>query len=175
MSSESDSRLLLLMRHGKAESAVTTDHERDLTERGRAQARLVGDYLASQGVVPARVLVSDAVRTCATWQEVASRLPGVGGEVTHSARIYEGGPSDVMDLVRGCPAQQRVVLVVGHEPTMSTLTQVLADPDADSDPASLAQARIGLPTGAMSVLTASGAGWQGVDPGTMTLHTIVRG
>lgn len=171
-SSDPDSRLLLLMRHGKADAAAETDFARPLTERGLTQARMVGEYLESQGVRPTLVLVSDAQRTRETWDGVHEQMAGFDGNVTFHHDIYAGGGGDVLDLVRSTTDDQSIVMVIGHEPTMSGLGSVLAG--EDSDPSSLAQARIGLPTGAMCVLSGSQSSWSEVGEESMTLHTIVR-
>lgn len=172
-SSDPDSRLLLVMRHGKAESnAAQVDHERRLTDRGRSQARLVGEYLQAQGVKPAVVLVSDAARTRETWEHVASRMPGLDGEITFHEEIYAGGPSEVLSLLHACDDDHPVVMVVGHEPTMASLVSLFADDDSDAG--SVAQARIGLPTGAMGVLSGSLSSWRDLREESLTLHTIVR-
>lgn len=172
-SSDPASRLLLLMRHGKAESAGEQDSLRELTQRGTEQARLVGDYLASQGVRPQRVLVSPSVRTRATWEGVASALTHADPEVSFEDAIYDGGPGDVVELLRGCPEDDRVVLVIGHEPTISTLGHLLGS--EDSDPGALAQARIGLPTGSMCVLAGELPSWGDLGEDSLDLMTIVRG
>lgn len=172
-SSDPASRLLLLMRHGKAEnSSGLTDHERPLAERGQAQARLVGEYLASQNVQVARVLVSDSTRTEQTWDAVRSQMPDFDGTVTEHEEIYAGGPAELLSLLHGVEADTSVVLVIGHEPTISSLTALLADDDSDAG--SAAQARIGMPTGALAVLSGSLPGWDGLVEDSLTLHTIVR-
>ncbi|PWH05701.1 phosphohistidine phosphatase [Brachybacterium endophyticum] len=172
MPSDPDSRLLLLMRHGKADSAQDPDRERDLTERGSTQARMIGEYLEAQGVRPTRVLVSDAERTRQTWESVLSAMPGFDGSVRYRSEIYEGGPMEVLDLVHETEDSERVVMVIGHEPTMSSLTTALSGDD--SDPSSVAQARIGLPTGALCVLTGSLPHWEDLGEDDLTLHTVVR-
>lgn len=166
------SRLLLVMRHGKAESSADHDSDRDLTDKGRAQARLVGEYLESQGVRPTRVLVSSAARTRATWQSVLETMPGFDGTVTYHDEIYTGGPGEVLDLLHTETDDAPAVMVIGHEPTMGVLTQVLADEESDSG--SLAQARIGLPTGAVSVLSGQLGSWADLGEETLTLHTVVH-
>ena len=172
-SSDPDSRLLLLMRHGKAESGCgRPDHERPLADRGVTQAQLVGEYLAAQNVQVSRVLVSDALRTAQTWEAVASQMPGFDGEVTLAPEIYTGGAGDLLALLRTVDARHPVVMVVGHEPTISALTSLLADDD--SEPGAAAQARIGMPTGGMAVLSGGLEEWQGLDEDSLTLHTIVR-
>lgn len=172
-SSDPDSRLLLLMRHGKAESGSgQPDHERHLAERGADQARSVGAYLAAQSVHVSRVLVSDAARTTETWEAAASQMPHFDGKVTLHEEIYTGGRTEVLSLLRAVKPKHSVVMVVGHEPTIAMLTTLLADDDSDS--ASIAQARIGMPTGAMAVLSGSLDSWSALDEDSLRLHTIVR-
>lgn len=172
-SSDPDSRLLLLMRHGKAENGSgQPDHERPLAERGVTQAGLVGEYLASQNVDVARVLVSDAARTRQTWEAVAAQMPGFDGEVTFHEEIYSGGAGELLALIRGVEEDCPVVMVVGHEPTISSLTSLLADDDSDAG--SVAQARIGMPTGGTAVLSGALPEWSELDEESLTLHTIVR-
>lgn len=172
-SPDPDSRILLIMRHGKAESSADTDAERDLAAKGVSQAQLIGEYLESQGVRPTRVLVSDAQRTRQTWDAVLSKMPGFDGKVTFHEELYGAGAPDVAQLVRTVKDKHHVVLVVGHEPAMSMVTYGLADDDS-SDAGSMAQARIGLPTGAMCVLAGSLPSWKALTQDSLTLHTIVR-
>ena len=172
-SSDPDSRLLLLMRHGKAVSGSgQQDHERALADRGATQAQLVGEYLAGQNVRVSRVLVSDAARTAQTWEAVAAAMPGFDGEVTLEEDIYAGGPAEVLQLLHTVGDEHPVVMVVGHEPTISALTSLLAE--EDSDAASVAQARLGMPTGSLAVLSGALPDWTGLDEQSLTLHTIVR-
>lgn len=172
-SSDPDSRLLLLMRHGKAEGGSgQPDHARALAEKGEAQARLVGEYLAAQSVQVSRVLVSDALRTTQTWEAAASMMPGFDGEVSFHEEIYAGGAGELLALVHGIEARHSVILVIGHEPTISTLSALLADDD--SDPGAVAQARIGMPTGGLAVLSGVAGSWDELQEESLTLHTIVR-
>src|SRR5699024_12090468 len=146
-SSDPDSRLLLLMRHGKAESGAGQPYdERASADRGVRQAQLVGEYLDAQNVQVSRVLVSDAVRTVQTWEAAAGAMPGFDGAVSFHEEIYSGGAADVLALVHRVEAHHPVVLVVGHEPTVSTLTTPRAADDCRAGAA--AQAPTGQPTGA---------------------------
>ncbi len=171
-SSDPDSRMLLLLRHGKAEGMGEQDIDRDLTERGRQQARLIGDYLRAQGVRPSRVLVSPAARTRQTFEALASAMPELDARVDIVDGLYEGGAHETVQALRELPDEDRVVLVVGHEPTMSMLGHLLADEDSDSG--ALAQARIGISTGSMCVLTGPLGSWDELGEDSLTLHTIVR-
>src|SRR5690625_7950855 len=90
-------------------------------------------------------------------------MPGLDAEVTFHEEIYASGPSEVLELLHGSEDRHPVVMVVGHEPTVASLVAQLAD--EESDAGSIAQVRIGLPTGAMGVLSGALVGfsawWEG--------------
>ena len=69
-------RRLLLLRHAKAERSQPggRDHDRVLAERGRADAKKLGVYLARHAFVPDRAVVSTAARTRETWALLATAL-----------------------------------------------------------------------------------------------------
>ena len=91
------SRRLVVMRHAKAEQGGRTDFERELTDRGRADAAEVGAWLAGQGFAPDHALVSAAARTRATWESLAEG----GGwtlEAEYDRGLYSAEPSTAVDL-----------------------------------------------------------------------------
>src|SRR5699024_10986749 len=102
-SSDPDRRLLLQMRHGKAES-------------GFGQVSWVR--------------FSDALRTPQTWRAVASRWPGCGVEVSIHEEIYSGGAAELLSLPHGAEGQEAVVMVVGEKPTILGLSSLLAAEDS---------------------------------------------
>jgi phosphohistidine phosphatase len=125
---------LVIMRHAKAEqSAWKRDIDRALTERGHADAHAGGIWLAQQNISPDVVLCSPSVRTRGTWHEVAigiaetlddaARAPEVG----YDPLLYDGGLNAVLDLIRSVPEGGPIVLVIGHNPTMSALSSRLDD------------------------------------------------
>ena len=67
-------RRLLLLRHAKAERSQSggRDHDRVLTERGRATPRSSALYLARHAFAPDRAVVSTAARTRETWALLAA-------------------------------------------------------------------------------------------------------
>ena len=54
------SRVIIVMRHAKAEQTGPTDLERPLSPQGREDAAAAGAWLADRGVVPGAALVSAA-------------------------------------------------------------------------------------------------------------------
>ena len=137
---------LVLMRHGEAGFAAR-DRARPLTPRGREEA-------ASQARAIARVvggidvaIVSEATRTRQTL--VALRSAGLAvARVWEEASLYSRGGEGVLETLRGLDrygiegavresadaeggVKAEGVLVVGHEPTMSTLAGLLATREKD--------------------------------------------
>ena len=156
---QQDSRRLVVVRHAKAEQSAETDHARRLLDRGREDAAAAGQWLAGQGVAPDHALVSAAARAMETWTALAS---GAGWELQPSLDegLYSAGPDTALDLLRGTPADARVLVVVGHNPTMAHLAQLLDDGEGDPE-ASNAMAS-GFPTSAVAVFEYDGA-WAELD------------
>ena len=147
-------RTLVVVRHATAEATAPSDHQRRLTDRGRADAAAIGRWLAGIGVAPDHALVSDATRTHETWAEL-SAAAGWDVDVDASAALYDASPEAALDLLRELPADARTVVVVGHNPTMAYLTEVLDDSDGDDD-AITALVTSGFPTAAVAVLAVDG-------------------
>jgi phosphohistidine phosphatase len=130
-------RRLVLMRHAKAEQDAATDHARRLTDRGRRDAHAAGLLLAGRGDVPALVLVSTAQRTRDTWDAVRSGLEAGGGTAEHAEAwfdraLYDSGPKAVVELLAAVDATVPSVLVIGHNPTVSSVAAALSDGEADT-------------------------------------------
>jgi phosphohistidine phosphatase len=151
-------RTLVILRHAKTErSEDMADIDRPLTRRGHADAGIAGAWLSSHGYRPDLVLCSPARRTRQTWHGIAIGLRRAEApEVRYEPAIYTGDAEEVLALVRAVPDALQTVLVVGHNPTLSTMTQEL-DPGArrDSD---------GLSTCGIAVHEVDGS-WSGLCPG----------
>jgi phosphohistidine phosphatase len=123
---------LVVMRHARAEPFAPSDHERRLTDRGRAAAREAGDYLRRLGLVPDTVLVSSATRTRETWSEVARAL-GESSAVSFDDAWFTGSPDVVLGSLRELPEDAVTAMFVGHNPTAAYLCHLLDDGQGDPD------------------------------------------
>lgn len=157
--SASPGRVLVVMRHAKAESWGESDHERHLAEQGIADATAAGRWLAEQGFVADHALVSSASRTQDTWAALSS---GAGWTLapTLDDGLYSAGPDTSLDLMRQTPPEARALIVIGHNPTMAYLAQMLDD--GEGDPAATADMAGGYPTCALTVLRFDGE-WAELD------------
>lgn len=145
---------LTVMRHAKAEQSAPSDFERALADRGRADARAAGEWLAEQGWVPDHALVSAALRTQETFVCVAE-----GGDFSvqpdFDRSLYSADPESVVDLIRLVPDDVRSLLLIGHNPTMGSLAQLLHDGTGDED--AITEMAGDFPTGALALLEYDGA------------------
>jgi len=156
---QSDPHLIVLMRHAKAEKAGVTDFERGLAERGRVDARAAGVWLEAEGISPDHAFVSASARTRETWAAVAEgaswRLAA-----TDDRGLYGAEPNTALDLMRTTPDAARTLMVIGHNPTVAYLAQLLDDGEGDGDAGN--RMAMGYPTSAMAVLEYVGA-WVNLD------------
>lgn len=146
-------KTLLLLRHGKSEREEpgAGDHDRPLTESGRADARRIGLLLAREGPVPDRILCSTALRARDT-AERAARGAGVAGPILPEPRLYLADPAGLAAALREVPEPAGVVMLVGHNPGLEDLMQALTGRRVPLPPAALA--RIDLPLGRWADLAA---------------------
>ncbi|WP_460820066.1 SixA phosphatase family protein [Nocardioides korecus] len=158
-------RVLVVMRHGRAEPYGDEDHRRLLTDRGEREARAAGEWLASERLLPDHALVSAAVRTRATWAQVAA-ASGCTVEADFSEAAYAADADTALDLLRAVPADAGTVLYVGHNPTAASLAVLLDAGDPDPDAFRVVSG--GLPTGAVAVLEVT-VPWSELDTGTSRL------
>ncbi|WP_432983386.1 SixA phosphatase family protein [Dactylosporangium sp. CA-233914] len=156
-------RTLILLRHAKAADPddYATDIERPLTARGHRDAAAAGDWLRSAGLKPDAVLCSTAVRTRETLAELD--VPDV--PVVYEQRIYTGPAFDTLELVQQVEATVETLLLVGHNPTISDLSDELA-PRALTDH--------GLATSGIAVHRFDGS-WSGLAAAPLVDQHTARG
>jgi phosphohistidine phosphatase len=142
---------LILLRHAKAERGTpeVSDHDRGLTPDGKRDATAIGVAMRSLGLTPDVVLVSSSLRTQQTldalepWED-RPNIETISG-------LYMASHHQIRDLLRELPETMRCVLVIGHNPGIHELAQVLAG-EAGADPAKpdLARLEDEYPTSALT-------------------------
>ncbi len=170
MSRVSDDRTLVLVRHAKTEQIPLggrlSDHDRELTERGRADAQAVGKWLRDSGIVADLVVCSTSVRTRQTWER-AVRGGAQAEFVEYRRAVYQGGTPGVLETVREEGGDMRTLVVVGHSPTVPDLAGGLSDGRGSAD--AHAAMGNGFPTAGLAVLRYDGE-WPELGMGTASLE-----
>lgn len=162
-------RQLVLVRHAKAgEGAV--DRDRPLADRGVAEAPAVGRWLAAQGIVPDRVVVSPARRARQTWELAAVDVGPVPAPV-FDGRVYRNTVEDLLEIVRETPAEVAILAIVGHNPGIQDFA--LALDDGRGDDADRAELAAKYRTSGVAVFDLSDS-WAEVRSATLTSFVTPR-
>jgi phosphohistidine phosphatase len=164
-----------VLRHAKAASQGTDDHDRPLTARGRRQAAEVGVSLAraprqDAAPTPRLVLSSPARRALHTAELVVAELEGPV-ELVVERGLYSAGPSDVIDLLRLVDDDAPSVMVVGHNPTVHELVFDLLDADDEAGRSRLEQ---GFRPASLGVVEVPAPSWARLRTGSGTLLELRR-
>lgn len=124
-------KTLLLMRHAKSDWSADygRDHERPLNERGVRAARLMGRLLAAEGQAPQLIVTSTAVRARST-ATLANEAGEWGAQVILDPGLYGSGADAAVQVATAAPDVDRLMLV-GHQPTWSTLVSILTGSSVD--------------------------------------------
>jgi phosphohistidine phosphatase len=128
-------RRLLLFRHAKAQRPEPgmEDRARVLIERGRKDSAMIGAYMATNGLVPDRVLISPSARTQETWKFTATALSSTPTTAVTAEQLYEATPRAIIALVKEAPTEVHTLLVIGHNPELHELALMLiASGNADA-------------------------------------------
>ena len=117
--------LLHFLRHADAGDPVAwtgPDTARPLSDKGRKQAKRLGDHLASIGFTADAFITSPKIRAAQTAEIVAESL---GARLSIDDRLAGGLEIDVLDAVLADAGDPARVVVVGHDPDFSELLSEL--------------------------------------------------
>jgi phosphohistidine phosphatase len=163
-------RRLMLLRHAKTERAEPGERDRDrrLTKRGRADAPVIGAYMARHGLTPDLAIVSPARRAQETWTLLAAafaKAPRVAGE----ERIYNANTDSLIEVI-GETRAARSLLIVGHNPGLHDLAvQLIASGNVEPRQ----QVAEKLPTSGLVVIELPFDDWSRVRPHAGRLERFV--
>ena len=163
-------RRLLILRHAKAAPpSRDDDFARQLTERGRADAYKVGQWMVDAGLVPDRAIYSGAARTKATYEIVAAAMPRAVEGVEVNA-LYDATWPLILGLLRELPTGSRAALVVGHNPGVGDIANALAGEGGEFERLRMAGK---FPTGALAILAFDRPEWATLSPRSGRLERFV--
>jgi phosphohistidine phosphatase len=146
-------RQLWLLRHADAEPHGTrVDSQRQLTERGKHQARVAGLALTRMGVTFGAILASPNARARETAELALEQMSGSQRQLLELHPLLAGGVQarEALELLSGVGADGPLLLV-GHEPDLSDIAGELAGGRLDLKKGGLAIVRLGA-AGAQLVL-----------------------
>lgn len=159
----------MLLRHAKSSWKFEhPDHDRPLAERGRRDGVAAGRVLADVDL--AVVHCSTATRARETWRR--AQLGGAAcDDVHYDESVYSATAAQLLTFVKTLPDAATTALVIGHEPTLSSLILLLSEPNDLTE-----RVAEKFPTSAIATLELTGD-WGDAAPAEMRLtqFTIPRG
>ncbi len=156
-------RTLILLRHAKSDYPEgVADHDRPLAKRGIREAALAGEWIRQHLPPVDAVLCSTATRTRQTLAHT-----GIDAPVTYVERLYDSTPGSTIGVINGAPESANTLLVIGHEPVISSVALGLASTDT-SDREVTERIAMKYPTSSIAVLHTDRP-WAELELGSATL------
>ena len=163
---------LILLRHARAENGEL-DRARALSASGRSEAARMGavlGQLAGRGFRPELLLCSPARRALETLGALRGAL-GAARPVEEDEALYLASAGHLLAKLQALPDAEAQVLVVGHNPGLGELVQLLVERGAAEV---LLRAARGLAPGALAALRIATLRWGDLAPGCAELVEFLR-
>jgi len=159
ISLEHDTIRLLICRHGKSswQDPALRDFDRPLNKRGERDAPEMGRRLAQQGIRPDLIMSSPAVRALATALHYARQLGISPEQIRHNPAQYAASVPALLNLIRTVDSSVSTLMLVGHNPESTDLTNALGGLSIEN-----------IPTSGIVALAFSGYTWADLTVGSGT-------
>ncbi len=127
---------LYLVRHAKSswKDASLDDLERPLNNRGKRDAPFMGELLKEKVVNPDIVFSSPAKRASKTAQIIAEQIGYSKKDIIYDERIYEASSRELVDFIKTIDEKYNSVMIFGHNPEFTMLTNFLSKNYIDNIP-----------------------------------------
>ncbi len=124
-------KTLILMRHGQA-GVAANDFDRPLTEEGKNKCKQQAQALQHHKVRCNVIMTSPAQRAWSSAAVVADVMHYPENKIVTENKLYNASADAILNVIMAFDDLWHTVLVVGHNPGMSILTQSLC-PEITSD------------------------------------------
>ena len=160
-------RHLVVIRHAKSswDDPQIADHDRPLSKRGRRALPRLREHLKSLALRPDLVLCSSSRRTRETLDGIRPALRG-NVRLEWDAGLYGAGVDQLITILRTLDDRVATVILIGHNPGVANLVEVLAAVSAPGVATIDA-----FPTGAVAVLSIAGP-WLALQPDCGSLDSF---
>lgn len=144
-------RTIIVMRHAKTEiqKIDQRDFDRNLMERGKEDAKLMGERLAKEGFKPDQILTSNSNRTEQTTDLVKKSAGYEDAKTISLAQLYHASATRIETEVMSIADDIKTLMVVGHNPGISEFVYECNSSAISSE----------MPTGAIVVFKFSAGSW----------------
>lgn len=154
---------LTLLRHGDTETGIgyNGDFKRKLSDCGIVKLCRLNRVLKDKGIQFDLLLKSPALRTMQTAQLISNQLTVKEERIEET--IYESSVDVLLEILYHLPNHFKDVLLIGHNPGISSLLSYLTD-----------DFNISLLPGMMAVLTFENPEWDMLSKGSGCLSEVLQ-
>ena len=156
------------MRHAKAlkESSNGSDFDRDLDERGKTDLIAMAENLSKNKLIPDLIVASPAKRTKKTSKIMAKELQIDEHLIEYDSNIYESNINDLMHVIHELNEANSRVMIVGHNPSITSIIGYLTTTFAEH-----------IPTSGIVVVAFQEKNWRLIQPrlGSVTAYFNPKG
>jgi phosphohistidine phosphatase len=117
-------KTLILMRHGQA-GVATNDFDRPLTEDGKNKCKQQARVLQQHKVCCSVIMTSPAQRAWSSAAAIADVMHYPENKILVEQKLYNASADAILNVIMTFDDIWHTVLMVGHNPGMSALTQSL--------------------------------------------------
>jgi len=138
-------KTLLILRHAKSswKDPELDDHDRPLNKRGKRDAPRIGKLLHQHHLQPDVILSSTAKRARGTAAKVA-KVCGYEGIIELDGELYLAAPDGLLRVLQDVPDRHACVMLVGHNPGLEQLIELLTGTVTRLPTAALARLRVAI-------------------------------
>jgi phosphohistidine phosphatase len=157
-------KTVYILRHAKSswDFPHLSDHDRPLLDKGIKRTKLIGGYLAKNNITPDLIISSSAVRALETARIVAKNINYPVENIQINRMVYNANADGLTDLLYGIPDNIGSVMLVGHNPTFTSLANQWLDQPVDW-----------LPTSALVAISFETKKWEDLSTATYKTKFVV--
>lgn len=121
-------KTLFLLRHAKSswKKEELPDHDRPLNKRGKNDAPRMGELMVKEELYPDLIISSSAKRAKKTTELLVGGA-GFNPEIVYERDLYAAWPDAYIETLNVLPDNYERVMVVGHNPGLEELLEILTD------------------------------------------------
>lgn len=129
-------KTLILVRHAKSSWSDSTlnDIQRPLNKRGNRDAPKMGEHLAEKGLVPEAIFSSPGLRALTTARLISVKIGVKPSDIKVKDDIYTFNAEQLFSVVKSIKDSYNRIMIVGHNPAITDLTNYLCGSDIDNIP-----------------------------------------
>ena len=119
---------LLLLRHAKSswDDPSISDYDRPLNSRGKQNASTMGNFLKKENLIPDLIISSPAKRAHKT-ADIIAKKSGYDKKILESDILYAATIENYIDVIQNIKNENKIVLLVGHNPILENLLEIITN------------------------------------------------